>query len=48
MNSEYERTCIVTTHRPSVLTMCDRVYRIDNGDVSDIDEREVNRLIKDF
>ena len=48
MNSGYERTCIVTTHRPSVLTMCDRVYRIDNGDVSDIDEREVNRLIKDF
>lgn len=48
MNSGYERTCIVTTHRPSVLTMCDRVYRIDNGDVSDIDEREVNMLIKDF
>lgn len=48
MNSGYARTCIVTTHRPSVLTMCDRVYRIDSGDVSDIDEKEVNRLIKDF
>lgn len=48
MNSGYARTCIVTTHRPSVLTMCDRVYRIDSGDVSDIDEKEVNRLMKDF
>ena len=48
MNSGYARTCIVTTYRPSVLTMCDRVYRIDSGDVSDIDEKEVNRLIKDF
>lgn len=48
MNSGYARTCIVTTHRPSVLTMCDRVYRIDSGDVSDIDEKEINRLIKDF
>ena len=48
MNSGYARTCIVTTHRPSVLTMCDRVYRINSGDVSDIDEKDVNRLIKDF
>lgn len=48
MNSGYARTCIVTTHRPSVLTMCDRVYRIDSGDVSDIDEKEINRLINDL
>ena len=48
VNSGYARTCIVTTHRPSVLTMCDRVYRINSGDVSDIDEKDVNRLIKDF
>ena len=48
MNSGYARTCIVTTHRPSVLTMCDRVYRIDSGDVCDIGEKEINRLIKDF
>ena len=28
MESNKKRTCIVTTHRPSVLNMCDRVYRI--------------------
>lgn len=48
MNMGYARTCIVTTHRPSVLTMCDRVYKIDNGKVCDIDQVEVSRLIKDF
>ena len=24
-----DRTCIVTTHRPSVLELCDRAYRIE-------------------
>lgn len=48
MNMGYARTCIVTTHRPSVLTMCDRVYKIDSGVVCDIDEKEVNMLIRDF
>lgn len=48
MNMGYARTCIVTTHRPSVLTMCDKVYKIDSGVVCDIDEKEVNMLIRDF
>ena len=48
MNMGYARTCIVTTHRPSVLTMCDKVYKIDSGIVCDIDEKEVNMLIRDF
>ena len=48
MKMGYARTCIVTTHRPSVLTMCDRVYKIDSGVVCDIDEKEVNMLIRDF
>ena len=48
MNMGYARTCIVTTHRPSVLTMCDKVYKIDSGVVCDIDVKEVNMLIRDF
>lgn len=28
INCEQHRTCIVTTHRPSVLASCDRIYRI--------------------
>lgn len=48
MDMGYARTCIVTTHRPSVLSMCDRVYKIDRGSVAEIDCMEVERLIKDF
>lgn len=48
MDMGYARTCIVTTHRPSVLSICDRVYKIDRGSVAEIDCMEVERLIKDF
>lgn len=48
MDMGYARTCIVTTHRPSVLSMCDRVYKIDKSIVEEIDNVEVERLIKDF
>ena len=30
MKDDYPRTCIVTTHRPSVLTICQNVYAIRN------------------
>ncbi len=30
MKDDYPRTCIVTTHRPSVLTICKNVYAIRN------------------
>lgn len=48
MDMDYARICIVTTHRPSVLSMCDRVYRIDKGRVGDIGHGEVEQLIKNF
>lgn len=48
MDMGYARTCIVTTHRPSVLSMCDRVYKIDKSIVEEIGNVEVERLIKDF
>lgn len=48
MDMGYARTCIVTTHRPSVLNLCDRVYKIDKSSVSEIDHQEVEQLIKDF
>lgn len=31
MNFRGNKTCIVTTHRPSVLDMCSRIYRIQNS-----------------
>lgn len=48
MTAEYPRTCILTTHRPSVLNMCDRVYKIDKSNVEEINQVAVESLIKDF
>lgn len=42
------RTCIVTTHRPSVLTMCDRVYKISQTNVTEATENEIEKMAVDF
>lgn len=36
------RTCIVTTHRPSVLSMCQRVYRVNETKVTEYSEDDSN------
>lgn len=42
------KTCIVSTHRPSVLSMCQRVYRVVDTNVTVLDEKEAAKLVKDF
>lgn len=42
------KTCIVTTHRPSVLSMCQRVYRVMETHVIELDEEESSRMAMDF
>lgn len=42
------KTCIVTTHRPSVLNMCQRIYRIMDGKVTELDEAESSKMAMDF
>lgn len=42
------KTCIVTTHRPSVLNMCQRVYRVMETRITELDEREAGRMAMDF
>ncbi len=42
------KTCIVTTHRPSVLNMCKRVYRVMETQVRELDEEESGRMVMDF
>ena len=37
-------TCIVSTHRPSVLTMCTRAYRVENGRITQLSEEEIWNL----
>lgn len=42
------KTCIVTTHRPSVLNMCQRVYRVMETQVTELGEEESSRMAMDF
>ena len=48
MKDEYPRTCIVTTHRPTVLTICNRVYEIKDKKLNVLDDIEIDKLISDF
>ena len=48
MQDTYPRVCIVTTHRPTVLNLCKRVYAIRNKGCEMLEQDEVDRLIKDF
>ena len=48
MADRYPRVCIVTTHRPTVLTMCTRVYRICDKRLVLLSDLEIEQLIKDF
>ena len=42
------KTCIVTTHRPSVLNMCQRVYRVMNKTITELCEEESSAMAIDF
>lgn len=42
------KTCIVTTHRPSVLNLCQRVYRVMDGRVTPLTEEESSRMAMEF
>ncbi len=42
------RTCIVTTHRPTVLSLCCRVYAIEEKQCRVLSEEEIRKMILDF
>ena len=48
MQDEYPRTCIVTTHRPTVLSICNRVYAIRNKHCEALSDEEIQYMSKDF
>lgn len=48
IRSRPNKTCIVTTHRPSVLTLCQRVYRVTERQVRELSQEEAARLAMDF
>ncbi len=42
------KTCIVTTHRPTVISLCRRVYQVSSGCLRLLDSDEAQRLAMDF
>jgi len=39
-------TCLVATHRPSVLNLCARVYRVSEGSVTQLQPEQIQELIR--
>ena len=48
MEKRPNRTCIVTTHRPSVIHLCERVYLIRQKHVRQLSAEESARMAMDF
>ena len=48
MKKRPNKTCIVSTHRPSVLSMCQRVYRVLDTRITELDEETSSRMVQDF
>ena len=42
------KVCIITTHRPSVLNLCQRVYRVMETKVTELTEEESGKMMIDF
>ena len=43
---EPQRTVIVAAHRPSVFSLCSRVYKVQQGQMQEADEQEVKRFLE--
>ncbi len=48
MKDDYPRTCIVTTHRPTVLNLCTRVYAIRGRQCVQLTGQEIGQMLEDF
>ena len=48
MEKTGRKTCILTTHRPSVLSMCDRVYQISDKKMRQLQMKEIEQLMREF
>ena len=48
MQKRPDRTIVITTHRPTVLSMCDKVYRVVDTRIVELDAADVEKLIQDF
>ena len=48
MKDDYPRTLIVTTHRPTVLSACDRVYAIKDKKCKVLNSEEIDEMVRGF
>ena len=48
IQDSYPRTCVVTTHRPTVLATCTRVYAIRDKRCVILNEDEINEMVRGF
>lgn len=46
--AKQEKICIVTTHRPNVLYMADTVYRVNKGELSLLNQEQIEAYINEF
>lgn len=42
------KTCIVSTHRPSVLEQCQRIYRVEGKRITELSETEAEEAVKKY
>ena len=42
------KTFIITTHRPTVLSMCDRVYRVVDRKITQLGQDEIDSIVRNF
>lgn len=48
MQDTYPRTCIVTTHRPTVLSLCTRVYSVGDQHCRILNPSEIQKRMQEF
>lgn len=48
MKKQEKQTCILTTHRPTVLALCDRVYQVGDGSICKLDEEKIQNYRMEF
>ena len=48
IKKEPNRTVIVAAHRPSVFSMCSRVYKVGDGRIMEMDEQGLQEFLEAF
>lgn len=48
LRDSYPRTCILTTHRPTVLSMCSRVYAIKDKQCICLAQEQIDEMVRNF